>query len=66
MNTGAVTFVSGRNNLVAAFFPIIAVTLHIDATRKPSRGLAIASGISFFLKLLSKEPALMALPFMAA
>jgi protein O-mannosyl-transferase len=66
VNVEAVEFISGRNNLLALLFAILSVTLLIHGRRRPSPGLAIASGVAFFLGMLSKESAFMALPFMAA
>ncbi len=62
----AVAFVTARNNLFALLFALLPLTAFIDASRRDSLRLAWLSGFAFFLGLLSKEPALMVLPLMAA
>ena len=62
----AVAFITARNNVLATLFAMLSTALLVDAERRGSWARAIASGAAFFLGLLSKEPAFMALPFMAA
>lgn len=62
----AVAFVSARNNLLALLFAFVALSWFIDAERADRPALAWRSGAAFMLGLLSKEPALMALPVMGA
>ncbi len=62
----AVSFVTTRNNPLALLFALLALTLFVDAERRDDVGRAWLSGLAFFLGLLSKEPAAMALPLMLA
>ena len=66
INAEAVEFITGRNNLLATVFALASLVLLIDADRHASWGRACASAGCFLLGLLSKEPAAMALPLMAA
>lgn len=66
LGTEAVAFVSARNNLLALFFSLLALSLFIDADRRQAWSRAWLSGLAFFLGLLGKEPAAMALPALAA
>jgi len=66
VNAEAVNFITGRNNALAALFALLAVVLLIDADRRKSWALSCASGTAFFLGLLAKEPAAVALPVMIA
>jgi hypothetical protein len=62
----AVNFVAARNNILAALFTVVSFVLLIDAHERESRARSLASGAALFLGLLSKEPAVMVLPVMAA
>jgi protein O-mannosyl-transferase len=62
----AVAFVTARNNLLALLFSLVALALFIDAERRDAWLQAWLSAVALFLGLLSKEPAAMVLPVMAA
>lgn len=66
IHSESVAFVSARNNLFALAFALASFLLLVDAERRGSHARAVASGLAFFLGLLSKEPAAMALPFLLA
>ena len=65
VNAEAVAFISGRNSLLATLFSLLSVALLIVAERRGSRRLCAGSALAFFVGLLSKETAIMALPFAA-
>ena len=62
----AVNFVTARNNLLSLLFSLLAVSAFLDADRDDSLGKSALSAVAFLLALGSKEPALAALPLMAA
>jgi protein O-mannosyl-transferase len=66
VHTESVAFVAARNTLFALAFALAAVVLLARADRRGSTPAALALGVAFFLGLLSKEPAAMVLPFLAA
>lgn len=62
----AVAWVSGRAELLAAVFATCSLILARDAWTKGSRGRALASSVSFFLGVLSKENAAIAMALLPA
>lgn len=55
INAEAVNFLSGRNNLFALLFSLVALLLLDLAVRRGRYRFAIASGAAFLLALMSKE-----------
>jgi protein O-mannosyl-transferase len=66
VNAEAVNFITGRNNALATLFALLSVVLLVEADRRRSWALSLASGAAFFLGVLAKEPAVLALAVMAA
>ncbi len=66
VNAEAVNFISGRNNLFAAFFMLGSWLAFGRALERRSAAAAAASGGLFLAALLSKEPAVLLLPALAA
>jgi len=62
----AVSFATARNNLLALVFALAATLAFARALEARSSGWAAASGAAYLLALLSKEPAAMVLPLLAA
>lgn len=56
----SVSWISGRTDLWAAFFSLLFLWLFGLAARRKSKGLTVASWISFFFALLAKEAAIVA------
>lgn len=67
LNTESVCWISGRTDLLAFTFFMVAVAFHLLYRRKGHLGLALVAAFSFFLSLLSKEVGLafiFLIPFM--
>jgi hypothetical protein len=66
VNAEAVNFLSARNTLLSLFFVLSSILVFHEALTKGSRGRLVVSGVLWFLGLLSKEPAALAIIVIAA
>lgn len=66
INAEAVNFLSGRNNLLSLFFVLSSILLFHQGLTRGSWGRLLFSGALWFLGLMSKEPAAVAIVIMAA
>ncbi len=66
IHTEAVAFVTARNNLFAALFGLVSLSLFVDATKRRSHARSALSAAAFLLALLSKEQGAMVLPLLGA
>lgn len=66
LNTESVNFIAGgRNTMLACFFVVAAYLVHLRSIEKDSSLTAFGGGVLFLAGLLSKESAMMGLPFFA-
>ena len=66
INAEAVNFLSARNTLLSLFFVLSSILVFHEGLMKGSWGRLVLSGFLWFLGLLSKEPAALAIVVMAA
>lgn len=64
INTEAVNFVSGRNNVLSTFFVLLTVLFFLKGEKSGRRFNFFIAGFTFLFGVLSKEIALMVLPFL--
>lgn len=64
ITTEAVNFISGRNNILASLFTLATVILFLQGEETNGRRRFLLAGGSFFCGLLTKEIAVMTLPFL--
>ena len=62
INSQAVNFISARNNILSSIFVLGSLLVFFRAERQHAKSGYVFSGFLFFLGLLSKETAIMALP----
>ena len=66
VNAEAVNFLSARNTLLSLFFALSSILVFHQGLTRGSWGRLVVSGLLWFLGLLSKEPAALAIIVMAA
>ncbi len=66
INAEAVNFLSARNTLLSLFFVLSSILVFHEGLMRGSWGRLVLSGFLWFLGLLSKEPAALAIVVMAA
>jgi tetratricopeptide (TPR) repeat protein len=66
INAEAVNFLSARNTLLSLFFVLSSILVFHQGLTRGSWGRLVVSGVLWFLGLLSKEPAALAIVVMAA
>jgi protein O-mannosyl-transferase len=66
MNAEAVNFLSARNTLLSLFFVLSSILVFHQGLTRGSWGRLVFSGVLWFLGLLSKEPAALAIVVLAA
>ncbi len=66
INAEAVNFLSARNTLLSLFFVLSSVLVFHEGLMRESWGRLVVSGMLWFMGLLSKEPAVLAIVVMAA